>query len=144
MSSKGHIVCLYNKNTKKRYGKMLEIMLWSAWFLLGAYTFWFVFKAKTFQPLTLDELALAWRLHKCEAKCKAPQIHDLLLRDDEVVGFKCGCGYEFLQKRLISQKVHPRAQNSKPLSIGEIEGLLQKRTRSTPDLGIRYLNTKRV
>jgi hypothetical protein len=123
---------------------MLEIMLWSAWFLLGAYAFWFVSKAKTFQPLTLDELALAWRLHKCEAKCKASQIHDLLVRNDEVVGFKCGCGYEFLQKRLISQKVHLRAQNSKPLSIDGIEGLLQKRTRSTLDLGIRYLNIKRV
>ena len=123
---------------------MLEIMLWGAWLLLGAYAIWFVSKAKTFQPLTLDELALAWRLHKCEAKCEASRIHDLLVRGDEVVGFKCDCGYKFLQKRLITQKVHLCEQNNKPLLIGEIEGLLQKRGRSTLDLDIRYLKIKRV
>lgn len=122
---------------------MLEMILCGVWFLLGAYTFWFVSRAKTFQPLTLDELALAWRLHKREAKCKASQIHDLLVRNNKVVGFKCGCGYEFLQKRPISQKVHRRARENKPLSISD-EGLLQKRKNSTLGLGISYSNIERV
>jgi hypothetical protein len=122
---------------------MLEIMAWGAWFLLGAYAFWLVSKAKTFQPLTLDGLALAWKLHKREAKCSASQINDLLVKNNEVVGFKCNCGYVFFQKRLITQKAHHRAQN-KPLSIGEIEEALQKSGRSTPELGISYLNIKRV
>ena len=99
---------------QKRREKMLEIALWGAWFLLGAYACWFVSKAKTFQPLTLNELALTWRLHKHEAQCKASSIHELLVRNDEIVGFKCDCGYKFLQKRLITQKVHPREQNNKP------------------------------
>ena len=123
---------------------MLEIALWGAWFLLGAYACWFVSKAKTFQPLTSNELALTWRLHKHEAQCKASSIHELLVRNDEIVGFKCDCGYKFLQKRLITQKVHLCEQNNKPLLIGEIEGLLQKRGRSTLDLDIRYLKIKRV
>ncbi|MFQ5758904.1 MAG: hypothetical protein ACE5IF_04435, partial [Candidatus Bathyarchaeia archaeon] len=61
--------------------------------------------AKTFQPLTLDNLALTWKLHKQQTGCKASRIDSLLIKNNEVVGFKCGCGYEFLQKRLITQKV---------------------------------------
>lgn len=123
---------------------MLEIMLWGVWFLLGAYVFWLVSKAKTLEPLSLEELALAWRLHKHEAECKALCIHDLLVRKDEIVGFKCDCGYEFLQKRPITQKVHLRTQNNKLLPIAEVEELFQEHARPAPDLGIRYLNIKRV
>lgn len=122
---------------------MLEYMLFGTWFLLGAYALWFVSKAKTFQPLTLDELACAWKLHKRDANCNASQIHDLLVRKNEVVGFKCDCGYEWLQKRPITQKGHLHAQNM-PLASGETEGLTQEDIGSTPDLGIRYLNVKRV
>ena len=122
---------------------MLEIMLCGVWFLFGAYAFWFVSRAKTLQPLTLDELALAWRLHKREAKCKASQIHDLLVRHNKVVGFKCGCGYEFIQKRPISQKVHRHARGNKPLSISK-EKMIQKRSSSKLGLGISYSNIERV
>jgi len=131
----------YKKNGMK---KMLEYMLWGVWFLLGAYAFWFVSKAKTFQPITLDELACAWKLHKREANCSAAQIHDLLVKKGEVVGFRCDCGYEWLQKRLISQKVHLRAQKDKPLSASEIEAMIKERTSSRPDLGITYMDIKRV
>jgi len=123
---------------------MLEIMAWAAWFLLGAYAFWLITKAKTLHPLTLDDLALAWKLHKHEASCKASQIHDLLVKKNEVVGFKCDCGYEWLQKRPISQKVHLRTQSDKPLSINEIDELIKKRASSRPDLSIRYLDIKRI
>lgn len=144
MSFSGHIVYPYSKNTKNGMRKMLEYMLYGTWFLLGAYAFWFVSKAKTFQPITLDELAMAWKLHKREANCSSAQIHDLLVRKGEVVGFKCDCGYEWLQKRLISQKVHLRTQNDKLLSTSQIEELLKERTSSMPDLGISYLDIKRV
>lgn len=85
---------------------MLDLLMWGSWLILGAYCLWFFFKAKTFQPLTLDDLALTWRLHKQRAQCPASRIHSLLIKNDEVVGFQCECGYEFLQKRLITQKVH--------------------------------------
>jgi hypothetical protein len=123
--------------------KMLEYMLFGMWFLLGAYALWFVSKAKTFQPLTLDELAVAWKLHKREADCNASQIHDLLVRKNEVVGFKCDCGYEWLQKRPITQKVHLHVQNV-PQAADETEALPQEDASSTLDLGIRYLNVKSV
>jgi hypothetical protein len=119
------------------------MVLWGVLFLFGVYAFWLVFRAKTFQPLTLDELALTWRLHKSEVNCKASAIRDVLVRNDKVVGFRCGCGYEFLQKRLMSQKVQCRAQDNEPLSI-KGEGLLQKPTGSALSEGIRYSNIERV
>jgi hypothetical protein len=124
--------------------KMLEIITCAVWLLLGAYTIWLITKAKTLHPLTLDDLALAWKLHKQKANCNASRIHDLLVRKNEVVGFKCNCGYEWLQKRPISQKVHNRSQRDKPLSLSEIDELIKERSSSRPDLGIRYLGIKKV
>lgn len=84
---------------------LLELLSLGFWLALVVYCFWYFFLAKTFQPLTLDDLALMWRLHKLQTGCKASRIHSLLERNNEVVGFKCECGYEFQQKRLITQKV---------------------------------------
>jgi hypothetical protein len=83
------------------------------WLALAAYAMWFLFRAKTFQPLTLDDLALMWKLHKRETCCTASHIHSLLKRDDEVVGFRCECGYEFIQKRLITQRVREQKMEVK-------------------------------
>ena len=130
---------LYLCTTKiqKGYEKMLEIALWGAWFLLGAYAFWFVSKAKTFQPLTLDELALTWKLHKHQTGCKSSYIHDLLVRNDEVVGFRCECGHEFLQKRLITQRVKVVAQSCRLASFQNTSSAMQ-------NLGLAYLNIKKI
>lgn len=68
------------------------------------YSLWFFFKAKTVQALTLDDLALTWKVHKRQSGCNSSRIHSLINENDEVVGFKCDCGYEFIQKRLISQR----------------------------------------
>ena len=74
--------------------------------LLGAYSLWFFFKAKTYHPLGLDELAIMWKTHKQKADCKASHIDTLLINNNEVVGYKCNCGTEYFQKRLITQKAH--------------------------------------
>jgi hypothetical protein len=84
---------------------MLDLLLLGSWLILGTYSLWYLFRAETLQPLTLDDLALTWRLHKQQTGCRASRIHSLISRDDEVVGFRCQCGYEFLQKRLVTQKV---------------------------------------
>ena len=63
----------------------------SLWAALALYCFWYFFIAKTVQPLTLDELALIWRLHKQQTGCKASRIHSLIESNNEVVGFKCSC-----------------------------------------------------
>lgn len=123
---------------------MWEIVACGAWLSFAGYIFWFMFGAKEFQPLTLDDLALLWRIHKHQNRCKASQIHDLLVKNDEVVGFKCDCGYQYFQKRLITQKVHPHLQNSKPLSVSEFEESLQKIIDMRPDLRLSYLNIERI
>jgi hypothetical protein len=84
---------------------MLDWLTWGFWLALAVYCVWYFFKAKTLQPLTLDDLALTWRLHKRQTGCAASRLHSLLTRNNEVVGFKCDCGYEFQQTRLITQKV---------------------------------------
>ena len=83
----------------------LEILVSLLWITLTTYTIWFLFKAKTYQPLTLDDLALTWSLHKQKNKCNANHIQKLLKNNNEVIGFKCQCGYEFKQKRLITQEI---------------------------------------
>lgn len=126
---------LLNKNAGVR--KMFDLLLWAFWFVFGAYSFWFFFKAKTFQPLTLDDLALTWKLHKQQTGCKASCIHSLLTKNDKVVGFKCNCGYEFLQKRLITQKVHACAQTN-------LYTLAQKTRGTLQDLGLHYSYIKEI
>jgi len=83
---------------------LLDLLMWGSWFALLAYFLWFFFKAKTSQPLNLDDLALTWKLHKQQKECTASRIYSLMTENDEVIGFRCECGYEFIQKRLITQK----------------------------------------
>jgi len=84
---------------------LLYLLILGFWLTFAVYGFWYFFIAKTFQPLTLDDLALTWRLHKQQIGCTASRVPSLLTRNNEVVGFKCECGYEFRQKRLITQRV---------------------------------------
>ena len=83
---------------------LLELFMVGCWIFLVVYVLWFMFKAKTVQPLTIDDLALTWRVHKKQKGCNASRINSLIKENDEVVGFRCDCGYEFIQKRLLSQK----------------------------------------
>jgi len=92
---------------------LLDLLTWGFWLALVAYAMWFLFRAKTFQPLTLDDLALMWKLHKQNTGCTASRINSMLKNDDEIVGFKCDCGYEFLQKRLITQRVRQQKMEEK-------------------------------
>jgi len=141
---------LYRWATKKQLNqnagarKMLDLLVWAFWFILGAYSFWFFSQAKTFQPLTLDDLALTWKLHKQQTGCKASRIHSLLTKNDNVVGFKCDCGYEFLQKRLITQKVHTYTKTSIVPSISsKIAGPLKIKA-SLQNLGLHYSYIKEI
>jgi hypothetical protein len=84
---------------------LLELFMVGCWILLVVYVLWFIFKAKTVQPLTLDDLALTWRVHKQQKGCTVSRINSLIKENEEVIGFRCDCGYEFIQKRLLSQKL---------------------------------------
>lgn len=110
---------------------LLYLLLLGFWLTFAFYFFWYFFMAKTLQPLTWDNLALTWRLHKQQTGCTASRVHSLLTRNDEVIGFKCWCGTEFRQRRLITQKVlkpHVSEGYSKTSqSLKVVMGLEEKR-----------------
>jgi hypothetical protein len=87
---------------------LLALVVSGFWASLVAYLLWYIFKAKTVQPLTLDDLALTWKVHKQRDGCNASRIHSMIKENDEVVGFRCECGYTFVQKRLITQSPHEK------------------------------------
>lgn len=124
---------------------MLDLLLCSVWFIFGAYSFWFFTQAKTFQPLTLNDLALTWKLHKQQTGCKASRLRSILTKNDEVIGFKCDCGHEFLQKRLITQKVHTYTQAGIMLSKpSDVTGPLQKTKGYLRDSDFQYSYIKEI
>lgn len=89
---------------------LIDLLMFGFWIVLVVYVFWFLFKAKTVQPLTLDDLALTWKVHKQESGCQSTRIHGLIKENEEIIGFKCDCGYEFVQKRLITQRSYDRTE----------------------------------
>ncbi len=105
---------------------LLILLVGGFWVALIAYVLWFFFEAKTVQPLTLDDLALTWKLHKQQDGCDASRIHSLIKENDEVIGFRCECGYKFIQKRLITQNPQERY-----VSIGTIQKQIQKQLANT-------------
>lgn len=124
---------------------MLDLIAWGFWFALGAYSFWFFTKAKTLQPLTLDDLALTWRVHKQQIGCNASRIHSLIVKDDHIVGFKCACGHEFLQKRLITKKVPINIQTGIALfELSKDGNILMKAKGSLTKLGVHFSHIKEI
>ena len=83
----------------------MDFIVCGSWVIFGVFCFWYFFAANTLQPLTLEDVGLTWRFHKRQMGCAGSRINDLLMKDNEVVGFRCECGYEFRQRRLITQKV---------------------------------------
>jgi hypothetical protein len=128
----------------KEVWKMWETVALGIWLSFVTYVLWYMFRAKELQPLTLDDLALLWRIHKHQTRCTASRLRELLIKNNNVVGFKCECGHHYLQKRLITQRIHPQLQTAKPLSVNELEESVQKIVGTRPDLHLRYLNIRRI
>ena len=95
---------------------ILDILLVCFWLALAVYSAWFLFGAKTHQPLTLDDLAIQWKLHKQKTGCNAKRLQSMIKINDEIVGFKCDCGYQYSQKRLITQRVKKQKMEDKHCS----------------------------
>ncbi|HEY4674947.1 MAG TPA: hypothetical protein VIH48_02705 [Candidatus Bathyarchaeia archaeon] len=86
---------------------MIELLMFAFWSLFVAYSLWLFTRAKKPQPLTLDELVILWKLHKRQALCGTPisRVKPILKKNsDELLGFKCQCGYQYLSKRPIAQR----------------------------------------
>ncbi len=91
-----------------------------SWLMLGVYGLWFSFKANTLQPMSYEDLFLTWELHKQQAECRATGLHVFRNKNHKVVGFRCECGHEFEQERLITQKIRKRhVSPEEPLSLNK-------------------------
>ena len=111
----------YPAEAESKGSKMLlDSLMLGSWLTVTVYTSWYLFKAKTLQPLTLNNLALTWQIHKHHARCGASGISSLLTEKDDIVGFRCECGCEFQQERLIYQSapksrlLHQNLASAKP------------------------------
>jgi hypothetical protein len=71
----------------------------SAWTVFAAYASWLVFKAKRNVPITLQEAKTLWHIHKKESACKAHKWEPVSPRGELAKGFKCECGYKYVQKK---------------------------------------------
>ena len=94
----------------------LEIMAIIAWIGFSVYGIWYLVRAKTDQPITLDELVIQWKLHKQKTGCQKKDELKIIKRKNKILGFQCSCGYQYHQKRLISQRIEKQKlnYNSKP------------------------------
>jgi hypothetical protein len=70
------------------------------WLCFAVYAAWYFTSAKHYAPLTLDEAKILWKIHKKDAKCRARKMQ-IVSRGAKIIGFKCECGYKYLQKRPI-------------------------------------------
>jgi hypothetical protein len=123
---------------------MLEIMMISSLTILGAYSIWYFFKAQTYHPLSLDDLALMWKSHKHRTGCTASSIETLLLKNNEVVGYKCSCGTRYYQKRLITQRVRAFTKNKLvPTVTNKFTGLSELNS-SLEQVGLNYSHIKQI
>jgi hypothetical protein len=110
--------------------KMLDVLMWATWSVLGVYGFWFVTRAKRSQPMTLDELVVLWKMHKQQARCNTPlsSMKPIMnAHSKDFSGFRCKCGYEYQSKRLIVQR-HALDHNMfsrNPPSHGEQSSILK-------------------
>jgi len=80
---------------------MLEPLVAAIWMVFGAYTFWFFTLAKEYVPLTTEEAEFLWKLHKQFDQCNA-KTWQKITHNGRLVGFKCECGYRYVQRRPIT------------------------------------------
>jgi hypothetical protein len=73
------------------------------WLLLVGYIIWFLGLAKDYVPLTGRETTLLWTMHKRQSNCFSTKF-ETIRHKNKLVGFRCGCGYKYLSKRLVTQR----------------------------------------
>jgi hypothetical protein len=82
-----------------------DILLIGSFIVFGVYICWYIFFGKTPQPLTSQEVSLIWVMHKKQTGCTGTRINNFLLDEGKIVGFRCKCGYEYVQKRPMVQNI---------------------------------------
>ena len=71
----------------------------------AAATALYLLKAKRSTPITRKDANILWTLHTLTAQCNCHKMQPLKLKNGEIAGFQCQCGYRYTQKRpLLSRK----------------------------------------
>jgi len=81
----------------------LALATLATWLCLVVYIIWFSALAKDYVPLTGRETTVLWKLHKRQTACSSTKF-ETVRHKNKLVGFRCACGYEYLSKRLITQR----------------------------------------
>lgn len=119
-----------------------ELLLASIWLSLGAYSRWYFFKAETLQPLALEDLVLAFELHKKKMKCPSQRAHTLFVKDRGIVGFQCGCSYTYLHKKMLFRRLFKKERMSLPHKTHyKLSNLFETKNR-LKELGLQYHKIK--
>jgi len=96
---------------------LIEIIAITLWVCFTAYALWYFTLAKHYAPLTPNEARLLWRIHKQTTKCNSKEWREIH-RGRKIVGFACGCGYKYMQKRpIVASAPQPAATNSQIAAI---------------------------
>lgn len=77
-----------------------EILMPIMWTCFAVYISWLVVRTKKYEPITVEEARLLWKVHKKKAQCEAKKWQKIM-RKNKMIGFECGCGYKHTQKRPI-------------------------------------------
>jgi len=96
--------------------KMLQILTPTIWICFAIYAIWYFTLAKHPHPITTNEAKILWKLHKQTTHCKAKKWWTIKQKNN-LIGFKCQCGYQYIQKRPIKAKTPTNMTHSyyKPL-----------------------------
>jgi len=64
--------------------------------------------AKRSAPITQNDARVIWAMHKTDSGCKHGKWRFIRHRENKIVGFECGCGYKYQQKRPLFSRM-PKA-----------------------------------
>jgi len=89
-----------SRTQKQKESAMIEFIVLAFWSVFGAYSTWFLGKAKQNVTLSPREAYILWSIHKRETGCNSPTyLH--ITHKKGIIGFKCQCGHNYLSKRPI-------------------------------------------
>lgn len=85
---------------------MLQYILITTVVLTLIFIFWLITSAKRSMVIIIDEAQTLWKIHKKNDGCKAKKWQAIKRNGEKVKGFKCECGYKFIQKKpLVTEKL---------------------------------------
>jgi hypothetical protein len=77
-----------------------EFLVPTLWVTFGCTLAWSLLSAQRWHAIDPDELTVLWETHK-QFNCCTAKKFEPILKGKKIVGYKCQCGHQHLQKRPI-------------------------------------------